>query len=82
MQGLSRLLWTYRLLVSLCRSGTDYLLYVVEEFRNSDRHKGWTPGEMTVLLTAQEGTREEIELAHARRSFWNQLVGVESNSGS
>lgn len=75
MRVLNRLLWTYRLLVSLLKSGIDYVSYAVEEFRNSDKDKGWSPGEMTVLLSAQEGTREEIELAHARRSFWNQLVG-------
>ena len=74
MRVFNQLRKTYSLLVRLLDYGTDYIRYLLEELSNSERDTGWKEGEMTLLLTAQQGTREEQQLAHARKSFWQNLM--------
>lgn len=79
----------YRLLQRICKllarcvmNGIDYVSYVVSEVKNSDRNTGWKEDEMTELMTAQQGTREELALAHDRREFWKRLMEEGSNGSA
>lgn len=75
---------TVKALYSYLLAGIDWLRYCVAEFRNVDRHHGWEPGEMTELLSGQQGTRDEIHLARVRREFWTRLADdgtISSNLG-